>query len=98
MLPAVAGISTVPGLVGQLLGWVLGVAALVPGRLGATAEQVRETAVAWGLPVTEVTDLYASFPVRLVVAAAAVVLVSATVVLVHALHERRRAQRRPVGR
>ncbi|MBD5785170.1 hypothetical protein IF650_03155 [Cellulosimicrobium terreum] len=96
MLPAVTGVYSVPALLGELVGWVLGAVALVPGRAGALAGQVRETAIAWGLPVTEVTDLYAAFPSRLVLAVVALALVSATIALVHGVRELRTRRRSAV--
>jgi len=83
---------SVPSLLGELVGWVLGAVALVPGRVGALATEAREVATAWGLPVAEVTDLYAAFPVRLAISVAAVALVAAVAALVHGTRERRREQ------
>jgi hypothetical protein len=93
VIPTLASAYSVPAVLGELLGWVLGAVALVPGRVGSFAVEVRETAVAWGIPVAEITDLYASFPARLALAAVAVALVCAAVVLGHGVRERRRTAR-----
>ncbi|WP_435738289.1 hypothetical protein V5D56_06790 [Cellulosimicrobium sp. PMB13] len=92
MISALSGAYSVPALVGELLGWVLGAVALVPGRVGGLATDARELATDWGIPVAEVTDLYASFPARLVLAVALVALVCATAAVVHGVRERRRAR------
>lgn len=92
MIPLASGAYSVGALLSELLAWVTAVASRVPGRVGALAGEVRETASDWGLPVAEVADLYAA-PVRLGLAVAAVALLSALAVLVHALRERRRATR-----
>ncbi|MCB7135142.1 hypothetical protein [Cellulosimicrobium marinum] len=93
MLPTLPAAFSVPVLLGELLGWVLGVVALVPGRVGVVAVEVRETVTAWGIPVAELSDLYAGFPARLAVAVLVVAVVSATAAIVHGLRERRRAAR-----
>ena len=92
MIPLASGAYSVGALLSELLAWVTAVASRVPGRVGALAGEVRETASDWGLPVAEVAGLYAA-PVRLGLAVAAVALLSAVAVLVHALRERRRATR-----
>lgn len=92
MITALTSAYSVPALLGELIGWVLGAVALVPGRAGEFAAEARETVTAWGIPVAEVTDLYAAFPVRLALAVAAVALVTATAAVVHGLRERRRAR------
>lgn len=92
VITALTSAYSVPALLGELIGWVLGAVALVPGRAGEVAAEAREVVTGWGIPVTEVTDLYAAFPVRLAVAVAAVALVTATAALVHGLRERRRAR------
>jgi len=92
VIPLASGAYSVGALLSELLAWVTAVASRVPGRVGALAGEVRETASDWGLPVAEVADLYAA-PVRLGLAVAAVALLSAVAVLVHALRERRRATR-----
>jgi hypothetical protein len=91
VIPALTSTYSVPAFLGELIGWVLGAVALVPGRAGELATEAREVATGWGLPVAEVTDLYVAFPVRLAIAVAAVALVAATAALVHGLRERRRA-------
>ena len=92
MITALTSAYSVPALLGELIGWVLGAVALVPGRAGELAAEARETVTAWGIPVAEVTDLYSAFPVRLAVAVAAVALVAAVAALVHGLRERRRVR------
>ncbi|OLT50937.1 hypothetical protein [Cellulosimicrobium sp. CUA-896] len=92
MIYALTSAYSVPALLGELLGWVLGAVAHVPGRAGELAAEARQVATGWGIPVAEVTDLYATFPVRLALAVAAVAFVAATAALVHGLRERRRAR------
>jgi hypothetical protein len=89
VFPLANGAHSAASAVLELLAWVSAVAARVPGRLGVIAGEVRQTAVEWGLPVREVSDLYAAFPGRLALAVGAVALVCAVVALVHALRERR---------
>ncbi|MFB8227500.1 hypothetical protein [Cellulosimicrobium sp. NPDC055967] len=91
MIPLATGAYSVASVVIELLGWVAAVASRVPGRVGVLAGELRETAVEWGLPVGEVSDLYAAFPVRLALAVGAVALVCAVVALMHGLRERQRA-------
>lgn len=88
MIPLASGAHSVASVVLELLGWVSAAVARVPGRVGALAAELRETAAGWGLPVGEVTDLYAAFPVRLALAVGAVALVCAVVALVHGLRHR----------
>ncbi|KFD43384.1 hypothetical protein ACPCUX_10520 [Cellulosimicrobium sp. AB352] len=88
MIPLASGAHSVASVVLELLGWVSAAVTRVPGRIGALAAEVRETAAGWGLPVGEVTDLYADFPVRLALAVGAVALVCAMVALVHGLRQR----------
>lgn len=90
MISALTSAYSVPALLGELLGWVLGAVAHLPGRGSELASQARELATGWGIPVAEVTDLYAAFPVRLALAVGAVALVTAAAALVHGLRERRR--------
>ncbi|QJW37944.1 hypothetical protein [Cellulosimicrobium protaetiae] len=91
MIPLASGAYSVASVVVELLGWVTAVATRVPGRVGVLAGELRETAVGWGLPVGDVTDVYAAFPVHLALAVGAVALVCAVVALVHGLRERHRA-------
>ena len=58
MIPLASGAHSVASVVLELLGWVSAAVTRVPGRIGALAAEVRETAAGWGLPVGEVTDLY----------------------------------------
>ena len=88
MIPLASGAHSVASVVLELLGWVSAAVTRVPGRIGALAAEVRETAAGWGLPVGEVTDLYAAFPARLALAVGAVALVCAVVALVHGLRQR----------
>jgi hypothetical protein len=91
VIPSLTSAYSVPALLGELLGWVLGAVALVPGRVGGLATEAREIVTDWGIPVAEVTDLYAAFPSRLLLAVALVALVCATAAVVHGVRERRRA-------
>jgi len=90
--PLATGAYSLGSLISELLAWATAVASRVPGRVGALAGEVRETASSWGVPLADVTDLYA-VPARLGVAVAAVALLSAVVALVHSLRERRRSAR-----
>lgn len=92
MIPVATGAYSLGSFVAELLAWVTAVASRVPGRVGRLAGEVQDTASAWGVPLAEVTDLYA-VPVRLGIAVAVVALLSAVVVLVHGLRERRRTAR-----
>jgi hypothetical protein len=92
VIPALTSAYSVPALMGELLGWFLGAVAHLPGRGRDLASEAREVATGWGIPVAEVTDLYAAFPARLALAVAAVALVTATAAVVHGLRERRRAR------
>jgi HAMP domain-containing protein len=92
VFPLATGAYSSGSFVAELLAWLTAVASRVPGRVGALAGEVRETASDWGVPLADVTDLYA-VPARLGVAVGAVALLSAGVVLVHRLRERRRATR-----
>jgi hypothetical protein len=92
VIPLATGAYSVASVVIELLGWVAAVASRVPGRVGLLAGELRETAVEWGIPVGDVSDLYAGFPVRLALAVGAVALVCAVVALLHGLRERQRAE------
>lgn len=92
MIPLATGAYSAASVILELLGWVAAVASRVPGRVGVLAGELRETAVEWGLPVGEVSDLYAAFPVRLALAVGTVALVCAIVALVHGLRARQRAE------
>ncbi len=92
MIPLATGAYSLGSFVAELLAWATAVASRVPGRVGALAGEVREVASAWGVPLAEVTDLYA-VPVRLGTAVAAVALLTAVVALVHWLRQRRPAAR-----
>ena len=88
MIPLASGAHSVASVVLELLGWVSAAVTRVPGRIGALAAEVRETAAGWGLPVGEVAALASDFPGRLARAGGAVGGGCAVVALVHGLRQR----------